>query len=814
MLVEKSNIIPINIEKEMKKSYIDYSMSVIVGRALPDVRDGLKPVHRRILYSMIELGLTPDKPHRKSARIVGDVLGKYHPHGDTAVYDAMVRLAQDFSMRYLLVDGHGNFGSVDGDGAAAMRYTEARLSKIALEMIRDINKETVDYRPNFDESLKEPSVMPSKFPNLLVNGSSGIAVGMATNIPPHNLGEVIDGVVTLIDNSEAEVEDIMEHIKGPDFPTGATIMGTEGIKEAYTTGRGRVKVRAKASIEEFNKGRQQIIVTEIPYQVNKAKLIEKIAELVRDKKIEGISDLRDESDRNGMRIVIELKRDANANVVLNKLYKHTQLEDTFGIIMLAIVDGEPKVLNLKEVLTHYLNHQKDIIVRRTKFDLSKAEDRAHILEGLKIAIDNLDEVIKIIRGSENTQIAKNSLMERFDLSEKQAQAILDMRLQKLTGLEIEKVEEEYEELLKLINHYKEILANERLVLSIIKDELLEIKEKYSDERKTEITRAIGEINIEDMIDEEDVVITLTHFGYIKRLPADTYKSQKRGGKGVAGLTTREEDFVENLIISSSHDYLLFFTNFGRVYKLNVYEIPEARRQAKGTAIVNLIPLSPNEKIAATIPVGREWDSKYLVLATKNGIIKKTQLSQFENTRKSGLIAISIREDDELIKVKLTDEDQDIILVTSKGMSIRFKESDVRDMGRSAMGVKGINLSSNDHVVSMEIAEEHRDLLVVSEKGFGKRTDLSEYRLQSRGGKGIKTYNVTNKTGSLVGAKIVTDDDEVLLINNDGTVIRLNVNHISKLGRNTRGVTLMRTEEDQAIVTIAVMPGHEEEEEEE
>ncbi len=812
MLEERSNIIPINIEKEMKKSYIDYSMSVIVGRALPDVRDGLKPVHRRILYSMIELGITPDKPHKKSARIVGDVLGKYHPHGDTAVYDAMVRLAQDFSMRYMLVDGHGNFGSVDGDGAAAMRYTEAKLSKMAMEMIRDINKETVDYRPNFDETLKEPSVLPSKFPNLLVNGSNGIAVGMATNIPPHNLGEVIDGVITLIDNSEAEVEDIMEHIKGPDFPTGASIMGTDGIKEAYKTGRGKIKVRAKASIEEMSKGRQQIIVNEIPYQVNKARLIEKIAELVRDKKIEGISDLRDESDREGMRIVIELKRDANANVVLNKLYKHTQLEDTFGVIMLAIVNGEPKVLNLKDVLTHYLNHQKDIITRRTKFDLNKAEERAHILEGLKIAIDNLDAVIKLIRASENTQTAKAGLMEKFDLSERQAQAILDMRLQKLTGLEIEKVEEEYEELIKVINHLKEILANERLVLNIIKDELLEIKEKYADRRRTEITREIGEINIEDLIDEEEVVITLTHFGYIKRLPADTYKSQKRGGKGIAALTTREEDFVENLITSNSHDYLLFFTNFGRVYKLNVYEIPEAKRQAKGTAIVNLIPLSSGETIAATIPVGRQCDTKYLVLATKNGIIKKTQLSQFENTRKSGLIAISIRENDELIKVKLTDENEDIILVTSQGMSIRFKESDVRDMGRSAMGVKGINLSPNDHVVSMEVVEDDKDLLVVSEKGFGKRTDTDEYRLQTRGGKGIKTYNVTKKTGPLVGAKIVTTEDEILLINNDGTVIRLNVSNISKLGRNTKGVTLMRMEEDQSIITVALMAASEVEEE--
>ncbi len=811
---KNSKVIPINIEDEMKKSYIDYSMSVIIGRALPDVRDGLKPVHRRILYSMIELGVTPDKAHRKSARIVGDVLGKYHPHGDTAVYDAMVRLAQDFSMRYQLVDGHGNFGSVDGDGAAAMRYTEARLTKISMEMLKDINKNTVNYTSNFDDSLKEPTVLPSKFPNLLVNGSNGIAVGMATNIPPHNLREVIDGVITLIDNQDANVEDLINVIKGPDFPTGALIMGTDGIKSAYRTGRGKVKVRAKASIEELNKGKQQIIVTEIPYQVNKAKLIEKIADLVRDKKVEGISDLRDESDRNGMRIVIELKRDANANVIMNKLYKHTQMEDTFGIIMLAIVNGEPKVLNLHEVLTHYLNHQKEIITRRTQFDLNKAEDRAHILEGLKIAIDNLDEVIKLIRGSQNAPIAKTGLMERFDLSEKQAQAILDMRLQKLTGLEIEKVEEEYGELIKLINHLKEILANERLLLNIIKEELLEIKEKYGDNRKTEITFAAGEISIEDLINKEDMAITLTHFGYIKRLPVDTYKSQKRGGKGVAGLTTREEDFVENMIISSTHDYLLFFTNFGRVYKLNVYEIPEARRQAKGTAIVNLIPLSPNEQIAATIPVGREWSHKYLVLATKKGIVKKTKLSQFENTRKSGLIAINIREDDELIRVRLTDEDEDILLVTSKGMSIRFKESDVRDMGRSAMGVKGINLAKDDHVVSMEIAEDNMDLLVVSQKGLGKRTDLKEYRLQTRGGKGIKTYNATKKTGSLVGAKIVDTDDEILLINNNGTVIRLSVSNISKLGRNTRGVTLMRTEEEQSIVSIALMPEPDNEKEEE
>ena len=805
---KRDKIIPINIEKEMKRSYIDYAMSVIVGRALPDVRDGLKPVHRRILYSMMELGLTPDKPYRKSARIVGDVLGKYHPHGDTAVYDAMVRLAQSFSTRYLLVDGQGNFGSVDGDSPAAMRYTEAKLTRLSMEMIKDINKETVNYRPNFDESLNEPTILPSKFPNLLVNGSSGIAVGMATNIPPHNLGETIDGVITLIDNSETEIKDIMKNIKGPDFPTGAIIMGKEGIREAYNTGRGIIKIRAKAKIEEIGKGRQHIIVTEIPYQVNKARLIEKIAELVRDKKIEGISDLRDESDRKGMRIVIELRRDTNANVVLNQLYKHTQMEDSFGIIMLAIVDEEPKVLNLKEMLVHYLDHQKEIITRRTQFDLNRAEERAHILEGLKIALDNLDEVIKLIRGSKDGQTAKKGLMERFNLSEKQAQAILDMRLQRLTGLEREKIEEEYEETIKLISQLREILANERLVLNIVKEELLEIKEKYKDKRRTQITTKAEEINIEDMIEEEDVAITLTHFGYIKRLPVDTYKSQRRGGKGIAGLTTREEDFVENLIISSSHDYLLIFTNLGKVYKLNVYEIPEARRQARGTAIINLIQFSTNETIAATIPVDRKWNAKYLILATRNGIIKKTQLDQFENTRKSGLMAISIREDDELIKVELIDENEEIILVTAEGKTIRFKEGDVRSTGRTAMGVKGINLSPDDYVVSMEVVREDTDLLVVSEKGFGKRTDINEYRVQNRGGKGVKTYNVAEKTGKLVGAKIVTKEDEALLINNDGTVIRLKVGNISRQGRNTRGVTLMKTEEGQFIVSIALMPEHE------
>ncbi|MDR5658918.1 DNA gyrase subunit A [Serpentinicella sp. ANB-PHB4] len=811
MIEEKDKIIPIGIEDEMKKSYIDYSMSVIVGRALPDVRDGLKPVHRRILYSMSELGMTPDKPYRKSARIVGDVLGKYHPHGDTAVYDAMVRMAQNFSTRQLLVDGHGNFGSVDGDSAAAMRYTEARLSKISMEMIRDIQKETVDYIPNFDDTLEEPAVLPSKFPNLLINGSNGIAVGMATSIPPHNLSEVIDGVTALMDNPEIEVEELMDHIKGPDFPTGATITGKEGMIEAYKTGRGKVKVRANATIEEINKGKQQIIVTEIPYQVNKSKLIEKIADLVRDKKVEGISDLRDESDRTGMRIVIELKRDANANVVLNKLYKHSQLADTFSIIMIALVNGQPQVLNLKQVLYYYVEHQKDIIIRRTKYDLNKAEEKAHILEGLKIALDHLDQVISLIRASKTGAEAKEGLMNQFNLSERQSQAILDMRLQRLTGLEREKVENDLRETLEIIKKLKEILSSEQLVINIIKEELEEIKEKYADERRTKIVLDPGEINIEDMIDEQDVVITLTHFGYIKRLPVDTYKSQKRGGKGISGMTTREEDFVEKLIITSNLDAILFFTNLGKVYKLNAYEVTEAKRQAKGTAIVNLLPLLPNEKIAAMIPVSKTCTSQYLLLATKNGIIKKTALNNFDSTRKTGLIAINIKDEDELISVRLSDEKQEVIMTTAKGLSIRFKEDDVRAVGRSAMGVKGITLSTDDKVVAMEVIEEGKDLFVVSQKGFGKRTDIGEYRIQSRGGKGIKTYNTSDKTGLLVGAKMVDTTDEILLVNNEGVIIRLNVENISKLGRNTKGVTLMRVEEDSAIVTVAQLPQHAEEE---
>ena len=799
---ENNRILPIEIGHEMKKSYIDYAMSVIAGRALPDVRDGLKPVHRRILYSMSELNLTPDKPYRKSARIVGDVLGKYHPHGDSAVYLAMVRMAQDFSTRGLLVDGHGNFGSVDGDSPAAMRYTEARMSKLALELLRDIDKETVDFIPNFDESLKEPSVLPSRFPNLLVNGSNGIAVGMATSIPPHNLGEVIDATIHLIDNEECSIEDLMQFIQGPDFPTSAIIMGKENIAEAYRTGRGKAKVRARAYIEELAKGKQQIVITEIPYQVNKAKLVEKIAELVKDKKLEGISDLRDESNRNGMRIVIELKRDANANIVLNKLYKHSQMEDTFSIIMLALVNGEPKVLNLKQVLYHYVQHQKDVVTRRTKFDLNKAEARAHILEGLRIALDNLDEVIKLIRGSKTTQEAKDGLMDRFNLSEVQAQAILDMRLQRLTGLERDKIEAEYEELLKKINKLREILSDERLLMNVIKQELSIVKENYADERRTEIRHAEGEIDMRDLIENEEVAVTLTHFGYIKRMPIDTYKSQNRGGRGISALTTREEDFIKELITTQTHSRLLFFTNKGRVYRLNAYEIPEAKRQAKGSAIVNLLQLNSDEKIATMISIDDASDSQYLLLATKHGIVKKTKREEFKNINKSGLIAIGLREDDELIDVRVTDGSEDVILVTKGGMSIRFDENDIRHMGRTAMGVKGITLNKNDKVVSMNLCSEGTDLLVVSENGFGKRTSIEEYRSQIRAGKGIKTYNIADKTGDIVGAQMVNEDDEMMIINSDGVLIRLRVNEISLFGRVTSGVKLMKTNDEVNIVSIA------------
>lgn len=799
---ENNRILPIEIAEEMKQSYIEYSMSVIAGRALPDVRDGLKPVHRRILYSMNELNLTPDKPYRKSARIVGDVLGKYHPHGDSAVYLAMVRMAQDFSTRGLLVDGHGNFGSVDGDSPAAMRYTEARMSKLSLELLRDIDKETVDFTPNFDESLKEPSVLPARYPNLLVNGSNGIAVGMATSIPPHNLGEVIDATIHLIDNEEATVDDLIQFIKGPDFPTSAIIMGKENIAEAYRTGRGKVKVRARAYIEELAKGKQQIVVTEIPYQVNKAKLVERIAELVKEKKLEGISDLRDESNRNGMRIVIELKRDANANIVLNNLYKHSQMEDTFSIIMLALVNGQPKVLNLKQILYHYIQHQKDVVTRRTKFELNKAEARAHILEGLKIALDNIDAVIKLIRGSKTGQEAKAGLMEQFKLSDIQAQAILDMRLQRLTGLERDKIEAEYEELMKKINSLREILANERLLLNVIKDEMMIIRENYADDRRTEITHAEGEIDMRDLINDEEIAITLTHFGYIKRVPADTYKSQNRGGRGIAALTTREEDFVKHLVSTTTHSRLLFFTNKGRVFKLNAYEIPEGKRQAKGTAIVNLLQLGPNEKIATLIAINENDENQFLLLATRNGIVKKTKREEFKNINKSGLIAIGLREDDELIDVRVTDGNKDVLLVTKGGMSIRFDENDIRHMGRTAMGVKGISLSNEDKVVSMSLCDEGTDVLVVSENGFGKRTDIAEYRTQIRAGKGIKTYNIAEKTGKLVGAEMVNEDDEMMIINSDGVLIRLRVNEISLFGRVTSGVKLMKTNDEVNVVSIA------------
>lgn len=799
---ENNRILPIEIADEMKKSYIDYAMSVIAGRALPDVRDGLKPVHRRILYSMSELNLSPDKPYRKSARIVGDVLGKYHPHGDTAVYFAMVRMAQEFSTRGLLVDGHGNFGSVDGDSPAAMRYTEARMSRLSLELLRDIDKETVDYTPNFDESLKEPSVLPARYPNLLVNGSNGIAVGMATSIPPHNLGEVIDATIHLIDNEDCTIEDLTQFIKGPDFPTSAIIMGKENIAEAYRTGRGKVKVRSRAYIEELAKGRQQIIITEIPYQVNKAKLVERIAELVKEKKLEGISDLRDESNRNGMRIVIELKRDANANIVLNNLYKHSQMEDTFSIIMLALVNGQPRVLNLKEILYHYVNHQKDVVTRRTKFELNKAEARAHILEGLKIALDNIDAVIRLIRGSKTGQQAKVELIEQFKLSDIQAQAILDMRLQRLTGLERDKIELEFDELMKKINGLREILANERLLLNVIKEEMSAIKDNYADERRTEITHAEGEIDMRDLISDEEIAITLTHFGYIKRVPADTYKSQNRGGRGIAALTTREEDFVKHLVSTTTHSRLLFFTNKGRVFKLNAYDIPEGKRQAKGTAIVNLLQLGPDEKIATLIPIDGTDDNQYLLLATKNGIVKKTKREEFKNINKSGLIAIGLREDDELIDVKLTNGSKEVLLVTKGGMSIRFDENDIRHMGRTAMGVKGISLSKNDKVVSMNLCDEGTDVLVVSENGFGKRTDIEEYRVQIRAGKGIKTYNLAEKTGEIVGAEMVHEDDEMMIINSDGVLIRLRVNEISIFGRVTSGVKLMRTNEEVNVVSIA------------
>ena len=801
MNLNEGKYIHVDINNEMKKCYIDYAMSVIVGRALPDVRDGLKPVHRRILYSMQELGLEPQKGYRKCARIVGEVLGKYHPHGDSSVYDALVRMAQDFSLRYTLVDGHGNFGSVDGDSAAAMRYTEAKMNKIAVEMLRDIRKETVDFMPNFDGEEKEPVVLPSRYPNLLVNGSSGIAVGMATNIPPHNLGEIIDGTIMLIDNPETTVLELMTAIKGPDFPTGAIVMGKAGIRAAYETGKGKIVVRAKAEIEEEN-GRNRIVVTEIPYQVNKAKLIENIADLVKDKKITGISDLRDESDREGMRIVIELKRDANPNVILNLLFKHTKMQDTFGVIMLALVDNEPKILNLKEVLTHYIEFQKEVVTRRTVFELNKAEARAHILEGLKIALDNIDDVIHIIRNSKTSDIAKSTLMERFQLSEKQAQAILEMRLRRLTGLERDKIEEELNEIMQYIEYLNSILADEMKLLGVIKEELREIKSKYNDERRTEIQKVVNEIDIEDLIQEEDVVITLTNSGYIKRISADTYSAQRRGGRGIQAMTTKEDDFVENVLITSTHSDVLFFTNKGRVYKKRAYEIPDAGRTAKGTNIINLIPIEQDERIETVLTIADEIREGYLFMATKKGLVKKTHLSEFKNLRKNGLIAISLREGDELLKVKVTRGDADIVIVSEHGNAIKFNEQDVRAMGRTAAGVKSMNLRDDDIAVCMDIAVDDEDLLVISENGFGKRTPLVEYKRQNRGGVGLITYKISEKTGKVVGATVCKAEDELMLINTSGVAIRINVSDVSVTSRATMGVRLMRTSDKERIAAIA------------
>ncbi|MGI6004348.1 MAG: DNA gyrase subunit A [Christensenellales bacterium] len=806
-------IIPVDIEKEMKESFIAYAMAVIINRALPDVRDGLKPVHRRILYSMSELGLTPDKPYRKSARIVGDVLGKYHPHGDTAIYDTMVRMAQDFSLRYPLVQGHGNFGSVDGDGAAAMRYTEARASRLAMLMMQDLDKDTVDFYPNFDNSAMQPKVLPSRFPNLLVNGSGGIAVGMATNIPPHNLGEVIDAVVAMIDDGDITVDELMQIIPGPDFPTGGVIMGTYGVREAYRTGRGRIVVRARTEIEQMTPTRARIIVTEIPYQVNKARLVEKIAELVHDKRIEGISDLRDESDRNGMRIVIELKNNVNAQVVLNLLFKHTQMQDTFGAIMLALVDSEPKVLNLREMIHHYLEHQKEVIVRRTRYELERAEARAHILEGLLIALDHIDEVIALIRASKTQAEAKSGLIQRFSLSEKQAQAILEMRLQRLVGLERTRLEEEYAALKEKIDYYRAVLADEGKVLAIIREEILQIRGAFSDERRTEITALPDEIDLADLIEEKEVAITLTHFGYVKRLPTDTYRAQHRGGRGITALSKREEDFVERVFTTSTHQDILFFTNFGKMFIMKGYEIPEASRQARGTAIVNLLALDGGEKITAVFPVPEtQSETQMLVMSTKGGIIKKTPLSEFRNMRRGGLRAIVLREGDELIGVQMTDGSDEILVGTRSGMCIRFLETDIRPMGRVSMGVRAVRLQSRDWVVGMDKITPGADVLVISGNGFGKRTPTDEYRTQARGGKGIRTLAVTDKTGPMVALCMVSDDNDVMLISDDGTIIRMDAACIRTQGRATQGVTLMRLAEDSHVVAAALSAKQDEQDE--
>ena len=793
----------VGLKKTMERSYIDYAMSVIAARALPDVRDGLKPVQRRILHSMIELNNGPDKPHRKCARIVGDTMGKYHPHGDSSIYDALVKLAQDWNTRYPLVDGHGNFGSEDGDGAAAMRYTEARLSKISMEMLADINKDTVDFVPNFDETEKEPTVLPSRFPNLLINGTTGIAVGMATNIPPHNLKEVIGATVKIIDNRieedrETSIDEIMQIIKGPDFPMGAEILGRRGIEEAYRTGRGKIKVRAVTDIEAMPNGKHKIVVTELPYMVNKALLIQKIVELVKTKRVDGITDVRDESSREGIRVVIELKKDTNANVLLNQLYKHTQLQDTFGVNMLALVDGVPKILNISQMLGYYLKHQEDVVTRRTKYDLNKAEERAHILQGLLIALDNIDEVINIIRSSKSVQDAKNSLIERFGLTEVQAQAIVDMRLRALTGLEREKLEAEYKELMDKISYLKAILADEKKLLGVIKDELLVISQKYGDERRTALGRDVDEVTDEELIERENIVIAMTKLGYIKRMPEDLFKAQNRGGKGIRGMQTIDEDYIENLIVTTTHNYLMFFTNTGRVYRLKGYEIPEAGRTARGVAIVNLLQLQAGEKITAVIPLKSYEDGKYLFMATRNGMVKKTDILEYQNVRKTGLTAIVLRDNDELIEVKATNGDDDIFLITKNGMSIRFNEKDVRQTGRTSMGVKGIHLGKDDIVISMQMSSQGEKILLVTENGMGKRTLISEFNVQNRGGKGVKCYKITEKTGDLVGAKIVTDENDVMIITTEGIIIRTSCDGISTLGRVTSGVKIINLNYDNNV----------------
>ena len=808
----------VDLEKTMKESYIEYAMSVIASRALPDVRDGLKPVQRRVLYSMIELNNGPDKPHRKCARIVGDTMGKYHPHGDSSIYGALVNMAQEWSTRYPLVDGHGNFGSVDGDGAAAMRYTEARLSKISMEMLADINKNTVDFSPNFDETEKEPTVLPARYPNLLVNGTSGIAVGMATNIPPHNLKEIIAAVVKIIDNiveenRDTEIEEILKIVKGPDFPTGATILGTRGIEEAYRTGRGKIRVRAVTNIETLPNGKSQIIVTELPYLVNKARLIEKIADLVKEKKIDGITALNDHSSREGMRICIELRRDVNANVLLNKLYKHTQLQDTFGVIMLALVNNQPKVMNLMEILKHYLAHQEDVVTRRTQYDLNKARERAHILEGLLKALDNIDEVIRIIRGSENTQVAKARLMERFTLSDAQAQAIVDMRLRTLTGLEREKLEAEYKELMDRIRRLEAILADRNLLLRVIREEILAISEKYGDERKTAIGFDEFDISMEDMIPNENTVITMTKLGYIKRMTVDNFRSQNRGGKGIKGMQTIEDDYIDELLMTTTHHYLMFFTNMGKVYRLKAYEIPEAGRTARGTAIINLLQLQAGEKITAVLSLKDYSQGQYLFMATKSGIVKKTPIQDYANVRKTGLAAISLKDDDELIEVKFTDNKKDIILVTKYGQCIRFKDTDVRSTGRVSMGVRGINLSDGDEIIGMQLCSQGDYLLIASEKGMGKRTSMSEFSVQNRGGKGVKCYKITEKTGNVVGVKAVNDDNEVMMITTEGIIIRIACSDISILGRITSGVKLMNLDVKVSVASIAKVREKEEKPEE-